>query len=388
MDEVMKVLLAPDKFKGSRTAAQVVHHLGSGLAARGIAYHGLPLADGGDGSVQAAITAGFRSITIQVAGATGAPHLTQVAFDGTTAVIEVANTCGLQTLTGATLAPLDSSSRGVGEAVDAVLPWGAKRIVLALGGSASTDGGGGMLAALGAVFRDRSGHRLRINGGALHRIHTVDTTAMRDLSDVELLIASDVQNPLTGPNGAAATYGPQKGATAQDVRALDDGLNHLVRCMAAAGHPGATHLARTGGAGAAGGVGYAGLLLGARVVSGADYFLDLLDFDGHLRGCDLVITGEGKMDVQTLQGKLPAMVARRAGDIPVIAIVGRSEIDEQARLSLGFQAVHALADHTQGNPATDPALSASLLEQLGRTIALPPHAATPHGSSHETICSA
>jgi glycerate kinase len=158
--------------------------------------------------------------------------------------------------------------------------------------------------------------------------------------------------------------------------------------MAAAGHPGATHLARTGGAGAAGGVGYAGLLLGARVVSGADYFLDLLDFDGHLRGCDLVITGEGKMDVQTLQGKLPAMVARRAGDIPVIAIVGRSEIDEQARLSLGFQAVHALADHTQGNPATDPALSASLLEQLGRTIALPPHAATPHGSSHETISSA
>ena len=129
-------------------------------------------------------------------------------------------------------------------------------------------------------------------------------------------------------------------------------------------------------------------MLGARVVSGADYFLDLLDFDGHLRGCDLVITGEGKMDVQTLEGKFPAMVARRAGEVPVIAIVGRSEIDEQARLGLGFEAVHALTDHTLGNPAADPALSASLLEQLGRTIALPPHAATPHGFGQETISSA
>jgi glycerate kinase len=367
----MKVLIAPDKFKGSLTAAEVVQHLGNGFTERGIQYTGLPLADGGDGSVQAAIAAGFRPIRITVAGATGDEHPTLAAFDGTTAVVEVANTCGLHTLPGGVLAPLEATSTGVGQAIISVLRLGASRIVLALGGSASTDGGAGMLAALGARFLDGSDRPISINGGTLQRIRSVDVTALSDLSGIEIVIASDVQNPLTGPNGAAAVYGPQKGATEPIVEALDAGLAHLVQQLIQAGHPDAGGFATTPGAGAAGGLGFAALLLGGRAVSGADFFLDLLDFDKHLQGCDLVITGEGRMDDQTLHGKLPAVVAQRAGQVPVIAVVGRSDISPATLHLMGLQAVYGIVELTDRNPAGDPALTKSLLEQLGRRIPLP-----------------
>ena len=369
MENVVKVLLAPDKFKGSLTAAQVVDHLGSGLAQRGIDYRGLPLADGGDGSVDAAIAAGFQRTRLTVAGATGHDRPTSAAIDGTTAVVEVANTCGLHTLPGGKLDPLRSSSRGLGQAIITVLRKGATRVVLALGGSASTDGGAGMLAALGAVFLDDTGRPLTIDGGTLHRIATVDTSGLLNLSGVEVVIASDVQNPLTGANGAAAVYGPQKGATPADVAGLDSGLRLLVERMTAAGYPDADQFASTPGAGAAGGIGFAGLLLGGRIVSGADYFLDLLDFQTHLQGCDLVITGEGRMDDQTLEGKLPAIIAQRAGNTPVIAVVGRSDIIPAALQQMGIQAVHAVAD--LGKTANDPDLTRRLLIKLGRTIPLP-----------------
>jgi glycerate kinase len=365
----MKVLIAPDKFKGSLTAAQVVHHLGSGLEQRRVRYHGLPLADGGDGSVAAAVAAGFRPIEVEVAAATGERHTATIAFDGVTAVVEVANTCGLHTLPVGTLAPLASSSAGLGEAVEAALRWGAKRIVLALGGSASTDGGTGMLEALGAVFRDEAGRVVTADGGALRRIDTVDVTGLPDLAHVEIVIATDVQNPLMGPNGAAAVYGPQKAAGPAQVTALDAGLTQLVGRVAA-GHPTAPRLAAAPGAGAAGGLGFAGLLLGGHAVSGADFFLDLLQFEAQLDGCDLVITGEGRIDDQTLNGKLPAIVARRAAPTPVVAVVGRSDLSNGARQRMGLSAVHAIADHTDGNPADDPRLSARLLEELGRTFPL------------------
>jgi len=368
----MKVLLAPDKFKGSLTAAEVVHHLGNGLAARGIPFHGLPLADGGDGSVQAAIAAGYQTIPITVCNALGEQHRATAAFDGTTAVIEVANTCGLHTLPAGTLAPLESSSRGIGEAITEMLELGATRLVLALGGSASTDGGAGLLSALGVVFLDKAKRPITgIAGGSLGQIRSIDTSNLTDLSHIDIVIASDVQNPLTGPTGAAAVYGPQKGATQAIVNTLDTGLTHLVHYLTIAGHPQAARYAATPGAGAAGGIGFAGLLLGGRTVSGADYFLDLLDFETHLQGCDLVITGEGRMDDQTRNGKLPAVIAKRAGQVPVIAVVGRSDVSAAALAHLGIQAVHAIADHTDHNPAGNPALSARLLEDLGRTIRLP-----------------
>jgi glycerate kinase len=371
----MKVLLAPDKFKGSLTAAQVVHHLGS---ERGIEHRGLPLADGGDGSVAAAVEAGFTGRAVTVATATGDPHTATVAFDGATAVVEVANTCGLHTLPAGTLAPLRSSSVGVGEAVRAALRLGATRVVLALGGSASTDGGAGMLAALGAVFRDDAGRQVPISGGTLHQVRTVDVAGLPDLNQVEIVIASDVQTTLTGSTGAALVYRPQKGADPSQVRLLDEGLVHLVSVVARTVVD-APRLAATPGAGAAGGLGFGfgAMLLGGRLASGADFFLDLLDFDAHRDGCDLVITGEGWMDDQTLQGKLPAIVARRVRPLPVVAVVGRSDLSERARVAMGIRTVHAVTDHTDGDPARDPGLTARVLEHLGRTIPLPASGPTP-----------
>ena len=223
----------------------------------------------------------------------------------------------------------------------------------------------------GAVFRDEAGQPVTPEGGSLGRIHTVDLAGLPDRSTTEIVIASDVQNPLTGPDGAAAVYGPQKGADPDQVVALDAGLTHLVDRLVACGHPTARQLAVTAGAGAAGGLGFAGLLLGGHAVSGADFFLDLLDFDKHLQGCDLVITGEGRMDDQTLHGKLPAIVAQRAGQVPVIAVVGRSDISPATLHLMGLQAVYGIVELTDRNPARDPALTKSLLEQLGRRIPLP-----------------
>ncbi|HEY5882681.1 MAG TPA: glycerate kinase [Nakamurella sp.] len=377
----MKVLLAPDKFKGSLTAAEVASHLGNGLRARGFTVDELPLADGGDGSVAAAVAAGFRPVPVTVAAATGRPHSTRIALastaqDTVTAVVEVANTCGLHTLPGGRPAPLEASSAGVGEGVRQAVERGARRIVLALGGSASTDGGAGLLAALAVVFRDRSGRDIQIAGGALHRVATVDLTGLLDLTGIDLVVAGDVANPLTGPHGAAAVYGPQKGASPTDVAALDAGLQHLVDHLAVL-RPDASALAREPGAGAAGGLGFAGLLLGGRIVSGADCFLDLLDFDDRVTDCDVVITGEGRIDDQTSHGKLPAVVAHRSHPRPVIAVVGRSDLSAAAAAEMGLAAVHALTDHTDQNPAGDPALSRSLLTELARTIPLVPQRSVP-----------
>ena len=370
----MNVLIAPDKFKGSLTAAEVVHHLGRGLEQRGIHYDGLPLADGGDGSVAAAVAAGFRSDRGRRRRSHRRTPLRRDRLRRDTAVVEVANTCGLHTLPAGTLAPLAASSAGLGDAVRAALQLDAKRIVLALGGSASTDGGTGMLAVLGAVFRNEAGEAVTPDGGSLDHIHTVDLAGVPDLSDTEIVIASDVQNPLTGPDGAAAVYGPQKGADPGQVAALDAGLTHLVERLVACGYPAARKLADTAGAGAAGGLGFAGLLLGGHAVSGADFFLDLLQFEAHLDGCDLVITGEGRIDDQTLNGKLPAIVARRAARSPSSPSSGAAISATTPGTAWDSSAVHAIADHTDANPATDPALSARLLHELGRTMPLPQQA--------------
>jgi glycerate kinase len=175
---------------------------------------------------------------------------------------------------------------------------------------------------------------------------------------------------LTGPDGAAAVFGPQKGADPEQVRLLDDGLAHFVDVLAGQGYGHAPQLAAAAGAGAAGGVGFGAMLLGGRAVSGADFFLDLLDFAKHVNGCDLVITGEGRIDDQTLHGKLPAVVAQRAAPVPVIAVVGRSDLSERARQAMGLSAVHAVVDHTDGDPARDPDLTIRVLRELGATIPL------------------
>jgi glycerate kinase len=374
--ETVRALIAPDKFKGSLTAGEVAQALAAGLhtaagapgATRAVKCELLPLADGGDGSVDAAVAAGFTRHGWTVSGPTGRPVHASIAFDGGTAVVEVANTCGLGSLPDGRLEALDASSHGFGEAILYALSLRPSRIVLALGGSASTDGGMGMLTALGYTFRDAHGRRLHGSGRSLAEIRSIHHTPLPVLSGTELVVASDVRNPLLGTNGAAAVFGPQKGALPGEVAALDAGLENLVSVLARAGSAGAAALAGHGGAGSAGGIGYACLLLGATQVSGADFFLDLLHFDSRKDSCDVVITGEGSIDEQTLAGKLPAAVARRSGSRPIIAVAGRSLIPKERWRDMDLARIYTLAEYTDQDSSKDPELSAALLRRIGKDI--------------------
>src|SRR5271166_5309635 len=276
------VVIAPDKFKGTLTAAQVAAHVAAGLgrACPGLTTVQVPVADGGDGTVDAAEAAGFRRVEIGVRGPTGKPVTASFALLDGTAVIESAQACGLTRLPGGTAAPLTATSRGVGELILAAARMRAKRIVLGLGGVACTDGGAGLVTALGGRLLDESGTELPPGGAALARLHRLDVSKLRDLSGTEVIAATDVDNTLLGPRGAAAVYAPQKGASA-DVAEQSVGFRQR-------DEP---------GAGAAGGLGFAALgFLGATMQPGIDLMLDLLSFDSHLSGARLVITGEGALD--------------------------------------------------------------------------------------------
>ena len=362
----MRVLIAPDKFKGSLTAAEVADHLAKGLAEAGAHNRTLPLADGGDGSVAAALASGFHPLPVEVHGATGESRSGVVAFDLDTAIVEVANTCGLGTLRDGRHAPMTASSYGFGEAIRAALSLCRRQLVLALGGSASTDGGVGMLAALGYCFLDRTGELLAPTAENLTRIHCIDSHHIVRLDGIQLIVAGDVTSPLIGPTGAAAVFGPQKGATATRVAHLDAGLRNLVDAFTRSGFEDAATFAHAAGSGAAGGIGFAAILLGASMASGAEYFLDLLDFDRHVAESDLVITGEGRLDHQTLQGKLPAAVALRAAPTPVIAVVGRNDLEHGT--SAGFTDVFAVTDYTDTDTSRDPHRTAELLQHIGTQI--------------------
>ncbi|KOS57595.1 glycerate kinase [Rhodococcus rhodochrous] len=364
----MRVLIAPDKFKGSLSAVQVAEHLKAGLITRKIDSRVLPLADGGDGSVDAAVAAGFTPHPVTVAGATGLPNCGRIALREATAVVEVANICGLTTLPGARTAALDTSSLGLGQAIGHALRHDPTRLVLALGGSASTDGGIGMLAALGFTFHDVAGRQLRVCGRTLPQIHTIDSSHTVNLAGIEIVVAGDVTNPLLGPTGTAAVYGLQKGATDADIRFLDAGLDNLVAAFVRSGYPHARQIANAPGAGSAGGIGFAAMLLGARMVSGAQYFLDLLDFDTALTDVDLVVTGEGSIDEQTAHGKLLAVLAERARPVPVIAVAGRNLLPRHRWERAGFIRVYALSDYTDRDTATDSRLSGRLLRRIGNEI--------------------
>jgi glycerate 2-kinase len=366
----LTALVAPDKFKGSLDASAVAGALAAGLQSAGVATHTLPLADGGDGSVDAAVDAGYRSRAVTVAGATGHPRTALIALSGSTAVVEVANSCGLATLPGNRLSPLDASSVGFGQAIRHALDLHPRQVVLALGGSASTDGGVGMLSALGFVFRDGRGDRVRPGGRALAQIASVDASHVLGLDAVRLVIAGDVVNPLLGGRGAATVYGPQKGADPAMVGHLEDGLRHLVDVLAHHGYPQAPRLAESPGAGAAGGIGFAAMLLGAHMTSGADFFLDLLGFDDHCAAVDFVVTGEGSIDEQSVAGKLLPALIRRCRDKPVIAVGGRSTLHRSEREGVGLAAVYTLADRTAENTKDDPELSRVLLTGIGREIGI------------------
>ena len=342
------VVVAPDKFKGTLTAGQVATHVAAGLgrARPGLRIVQVPVADGGDGTVDAAEAAGYRRVEMGVRGPTGTPVTASFALLDGTAIIESAQACGLTRLPGGTPAPLTATSRGVGELILAAVRMRAKRIVLGLGGVACTDGGAGLVTALGGRLVDSSGTELPPGGAALARLDHIDAGRLRDLSGIEVVAATDVDNPLLGPRGAAAVYGPQKGASPDDVARLEEGL---ARWADVAERSFGFAMRDEPGAGAAGGLGFAALgFLGATTQPGIELMLDLLSFAGHLPGARLVITGEGALDAQTLHGKAPAGVARAtaaaAPDLPVVAVAGVCSLTPGELRSAGLARAYALAD--------------------------------------------
>lgn len=365
-----RVLIAADKFKGSLTAVQVAERVTAGLrsVAPGAVIETVPVADGGDGTVDAAVAAGFERREVTVTGPLGEPVTAAYALRGDTAVVEMAEASGLRHLPAGVFAPLTATTYGTGELLRAALDAGARSVVLGVGGSATNDGGAGMLAALGARFLDAEGAPVGPGGGGLAALASADLSGLDPrLADVEVVLASDVDNPLLGPKGAAAVYGPQKGASAEEVAVLDAALGRYAAVL----DDRAGGAAEAPGAGAAGGVGF-GALVGLRATfrPGVQVLLDMLGFADALGRADLVITGEGSLDEQTLHGKAPAGVAAaaRARDLEVIAVCGRLALAPGALGAAGIRRAYALTD-LEPDAERCMADAGPLLERLAQQIA-------------------
>ncbi|MFF2550775.1 glycerate kinase [Nocardia sp. NPDC058058] len=364
-----QVIIAPDKFKGSLTAAQVAAHLATGLrqVRPELPVVSVPVADGGDGTVDAMVAAGFAGLQTAVTGPVGNRVVASLAMRGETAIIELAEASGLRRLPDrpTPVTARTATSAGTGELMRTAVSRGARRVVLGLGGSACTDGGAGMLTALGARLLDADGQPLPPGGVALQRLERID---LADLLRVPVTVASDVDNPLLGERGAAQVYAPQKGAGADDVVQLERGL---ARFAEVARRDLGVDLSDRPGAGAAGGVGFAAIaFLGARSEPGIELILRQLDFADRLQGARLVITGEGCLDRQTLHGKAPMGVAKAAAaaGIPVLAVAGQRLLTRDMLRRFGFEDAYALTD-IEPDPQRCIDNAGPLLEQLAVRIA-------------------
>ena len=297
----MRVVVAPDKFKGSLTAAEVADAVASGLPA--VAPDAdvvrVPIADGGDGTVAAALSRGFTAVPVEASGPTGKPVSATYARHDHQAVVELAGVCGLDLLPDRRPDPLGASTYGLGQVLAHAITHGATDIVLGIGGSASTDGGAGMVQALGARLIDEQGRDLPPGGAALQNLASLDAGLRQAVGDVRIVVASDVDNPLLGPRGAAAVFGPRRepALPTSPARASPHGVG-------GAGGRGDRDRPRGPGGCGRGGTGFAALaLLDAELRPGIELMLEWLDFDRALGGADLVITGEGSLDEQSLAGK-------------------------------------------------------------------------------------
>ncbi|HWM01672.1 MAG TPA: glycerate kinase [Actinophytocola sp.] len=374
MTTTARVLIAADKFKGSLTAVEVAERITAGIkrVRPDAIVESLPVADGGDGTVAAAVAGGFERHEMEVTGPLGGPVTAAFALRGETAVVEMAEASGLQRMPPGVFAPLTATTRGTGELLLAAVEAGARSIVLGVGGSATTDGGAGMLEALGARFLDEDGDQVPHGGGPLVEMVSADLSGLDErLKNVEIVLASDVDNPLTGPKGAASVYGPQKGAGEEDVNVLDAALAHFVQVMGESVGPRAAETAEAPGAGAAGGIGYGALVgLNATFRPGIDVLLEVLGFAPALARADLVITGEGSLDAQTLHGKAPAGVAaaaRKEGK-PVLAVCGQLTLDNKSLKGAGIERVYALTD-VEKDTGRCMSEAGPLLEKLAERIA-------------------
>ncbi len=384
----MRIVIAPDKFKGSLPASAVADHLARGLRSGwpDAEIVTAPIADGGEGTLDAALAAGFIMVPAEVTGPLGNRITSGFGLgDGagldrpgvSTAVIEMALASGLAVLpSDATGQPrsdaLAASSRGTGELIMAALDAGAELVLLGIGGSASTDGGTGLLRSLGMELRNSEGQPLPDGGGALTGLAAVDRSGLDPrLATTGFILASDVENPLLGARGAARVFAPQKGADPDQTSLLEAGLLRWRDGLAATLGPRAAELAEVPGAGAAGGVGFAALVvLGAEARSGIDVVLGLTGLADLVVDADVVITGEGSLDEQSLGGKAPVGVARLAArhGVDVIVVCGRTTLDPDQARAAGFAAVHAL---TELEPDVQRCIDQAgpLLERLGRQIA-------------------
>ncbi len=337
------VLIAPDKFKGSLSASGVAAQLAAGLSAMRphVRVLSTPVADGGEGTVDAAAAAGYLRVPVEVTGPTGERVQSAIAVRGLQAVVELAAASGLDLLPHGRPDPLRASSRGTGELITAALDHDCTEVILGIGGSACTDGGAGLLQALGARLQDAAGEELAAGGAALVMLDRLNLQTLDGrLGRTRFVLASDVDNPLLGPRGAACVYAPQKGASPDDVALLESGLQRWAEAVG----PGFADLP---GAGAAGGVGYGALaVLAARREPGIDVVLGLVGFAEQLRGARLVITGEGSLDEQTLHGKAAVGVATaaRAAGVPVVAVCGQQRLDHETLETAGILGAYALTD--------------------------------------------
>ncbi|WP_025353489.1 glycerate kinase [Nocardia nova] len=373
-----RVVLAPDKFKGSLTAPEVAAALAAGIArsAPDAEVLELPVADGGDGTVDVFVAAGWERVRAEAVGPTGEPSTASYAVRDGTAVIELAEVVGLVKLPGGQPDPMHSGTYGLGLLIRHALDRGLREIVLAVGGSASSDGGAGMLQALGLRIIDAGGDESARGAAALAAARRIDSSGLHPaIAETTFVLASDVDNPLLGAHGAVAVFGPQKGSDRQQCVELEAALTNWAELVESSGaaRPAAraTDWAEHPGAGAAGGTGFGAMaVLGARPRSGIEAILELIDFPGRIRGADLVVTGEGALDEQTLRGKAPAGVAAAArdGGATVVAVAGRCELAPEDLRAAGFDRCYALAE-LEPDPERSIAGAVSLLEELGARIA-------------------
>ncbi|NVN00436.1 glycerate kinase [Arthrobacter sp. SDTb3-6] len=371
----MRVILAPDKFKGSLSAPEAARHLAAGLRSANPALdlELVPLGDGGEGTVDAATAAGFTRITTTVEGPTGRPVEADFAVRGATAVIEMAAASGLHVLDGGTPAPLTASSFGTGQLVRAALDAGCTEIVLGVGGSACTDGGAGMLAALGAKLLDGKDRPVPRGGGALAAVSRIvlETLDPR-LAGTRFTLASDVDNPLLGPDGTAAVFGPQKGATRHQVEQLESALERYFRVLSNELGMHSVDASNQPGSGAAGGVGFAALaVLNAERRPGINVVMELTALEQRLPGAAIVVTGEGSLDHQSLRGKAPVGVAAAAelAGVRTLAVCGRTTLDDSTLRGAGFDRTFALTD-LEPDTARCMSHAGELLERIGATIGM------------------
>lgn len=344
----VRVVVAPDKFKGSLTAVEAAEAIGAGVrdAEPDAEVVLCPVADGGEGTLDVLLAAGGKRVDLRVRGPLSRPvDAWYVVLDGT-AYIESARACGIEHVEPSPATALAAHTYGVGELIAHALDTGARRIALTVGGTASTDGGAGMLLALGAKVLDTGGEPVGLGGGSLLTVAEVELAGVRDrLGDAAVRVATDVTNPLLGPSGAAAVFGPQKGATPVEVNELESALGAWAAALERAGAPA---VAERPGAGAGGGVAAGAMAaLGALAESGFDLVVELTGLEQALRGADLIVTGEGSLDRQSLAGKAPAGIAQRARahGLPVLALAGRIALADEELAAAGIAAGVALVDH-------------------------------------------